>query len=143
MFFFYRKFNIFFLKKEEYLYLNVVLFFKRIVDDRSIQTFKTPSPWCKQRKMAVANQCLSYTRFVTVRGTQSSPLQRKPLLFSFTLPSRSQNLYSSIVTASSKKKNNKVISFSTILFQYNSMIHTSQLSNLYYAFFFFYFFRKN
>ncbi|KAK2446049.1 protein OVEREXPRESSOR OF CATIONIC PEROXIDASE [Trifolium repens] len=57
--------------------------------------------------MAVAIQCLSCARFVTVGGNRSFPLQRKPLLFSTTLSSPSRNLYSSIVTASSKKKNNK------------------------------------
>ncbi|CAJ2643525.1 unnamed protein product [Trifolium pratense] len=57
--------------------------------------------------MAVAIQCLSCARFVTVGGNRSYPLQRKPLLFSATLSSRSRNLHSSIVTASSKKKTNK------------------------------------
>ncbi|GAU23176.1 hypothetical protein TSUD_306240 [Trifolium subterraneum] len=58
--------------------------------------------------MAVAIQCLSCSRFVTVGGNRTFPLQQKPILFSVTLSSRSQNLHSSIVTASSKKKNNKV-----------------------------------
>jgi hypothetical protein len=88
--------------------------------------------------MAVAIQSLSCARFATVGGgTRSFPLQRKPLLFSVTLSSRSQNLYSSIVTASSKKKNKKVISKFQLYSSKFNIIHTSQIPNLYYAFQFF------
>jgi hypothetical protein len=91
-----------------------------------------------QRKMAVAIQSLSCARFATVGGgTRSFPSQRKPLLFSVTLSSRSRNLYSSIVTASSKKKNKKVISKFQLYSSKFNIIHTSQIPNLYYAFQFF------
>ncbi|XP_004501314.1 protein OVEREXPRESSOR OF CATIONIC PEROXIDASE 3 [Cicer arietinum] len=64
--------------------------------------------------MAVAIQCLSCARFVTIGGPRrSSPLQRKPLLFSLTLPSLSRNPYSSIAFASSKKKNKNKLSHVT------------------------------
>ncbi|CAK8568643.1 unnamed protein product [Lathyrus sativus] len=61
----------------------------------------------------MSNHCLSSANFLTVGGTGSFPLQRKPVLFSVTPFSRSQNLSSSIVTASSKKKNKKKLTHVT------------------------------
>ncbi|KAK7322516.1 hypothetical protein VNO77_25899 [Canavalia gladiata] len=56
--------------------------------------------------MAVAVQCTSCARFIAER--QFIPLQRKPLLCSVFLSSRSRK--SSIIAASSKKKNKKKLS---------------------------------